>query len=124
MRRRGLLQTALLAAAGVVLALAILLPFLWALSASLQTESALFERPPHWVPDPATTENYRYVFTGNVPQAYEVRGLLRSPVTPGSEQEAGPPVDDRSPYYRVSGSSGVSPRVACRPLLVLVVPGV
>jgi hypothetical protein len=25
---------------------------------------------------------------------------------------------------RVSGSSGVSPRVACRPLLVLVVPGV
>lgn len=81
MRRRSRAQTALLVAAGLVLALAILLPFLWALSASLQTESALFERPPHWVPDPATTENYRYVFTGDVPQAYEVRGLLRSPVT-------------------------------------------
>jgi multiple sugar transport system permease protein len=79
--RRGLGQTALLVAAGLVLALAILLPFLWAASASLQTESALFERPPHWVPDPATTENYQYVFTGEVPQAYEVRGLLRSPVT-------------------------------------------
>jgi multiple sugar transport system permease protein len=81
MRRRGWGQTLLLGAAGVVLALVILLPFLWALSASLQTESALFERPPHWVPDPATVENYRYVFTGEVPQAYEVRGLLRSPVT-------------------------------------------
>lgn len=79
--RRGPLHTALLVAAGLVLALMILLPFGWALSASLQTESALFERPPHWVPDPATTENYRYVFTGKVPQAYEVRGLLRSPVT-------------------------------------------
>jgi multiple sugar transport system permease protein len=79
--RRGAAQTALLVAAGVVLAVAILLPFLWALSASLQTESALFDRPPHWVPDPATAENYNYVFTGDVPQAYEVRGLLRSPVT-------------------------------------------
>jgi multiple sugar transport system permease protein len=64
-----------------VLAVAILLPFLWALSASLQTESALFDRPPHWIPEPATAENYNYVFTGDVPQAYEVRGLLRSPVT-------------------------------------------
>jgi multiple sugar transport system permease protein len=79
--RRGAAQTALLVAAGVVLAVAILLPFLWALSASLQTESALFDRPPHWFPDPATAENYNYVFTGDVPQAYEVRGLLRSPVT-------------------------------------------
>jgi multiple sugar transport system permease protein len=79
--KRGLGQKALLVGAGLVLALMILLPFLWALSASLQTESALFERPPHWIPDPATTENYNYVFTGEVPQAYEVRGLLRSPVT-------------------------------------------
>ena len=79
--KRGLMQTALLVGAGLVLALMILVPFLWALSASLQTESALFERPPHWIPDPATTENYNYVFTGDVPQAYEVRGLLRSPVT-------------------------------------------
>jgi multiple sugar transport system permease protein len=79
--KRGLVQKALLVGAGLVLALMILVPFLWALSASLQTESALFERPPHWIPDPATTENYNYVFTGEVPQAYEVRGLLRSPVT-------------------------------------------
>jgi multiple sugar transport system permease protein len=79
--KRGSVETALVVGAGLVLALMILVPFLWALSASLQTESALFERPPHWIPDPATTENYNYVFTGEVPQAYEVRGLLRSPVT-------------------------------------------
>jgi multiple sugar transport system permease protein len=74
-------RTALLAVAGIALAVVILLPFLWALSASLQSESALFRRPPSWVPSPATTGNYEYVFTGKVPQAYEQRGLLRSPVT-------------------------------------------
>jgi multiple sugar transport system permease protein len=67
--------------AGGLLAIVILLPFLWALSASLQTESALFERPPSWVPTPATTGNYNYVFTGQIPQEYQQRGLLRSPVT-------------------------------------------
>lgn len=75
------LRTALLALAGIALAVIILLPFLWALSASLQSESALFKRPPSWVPSPATTGNYEYVFTGKVPQAYEQRGLLRSPIT-------------------------------------------
>jgi multiple sugar transport system permease protein len=79
--KRGPVEKVLLVGAGLVLALMILVPFLWALSASLQNESALFERPPHWIPDPATTENYNYVFTGEVPQAYEARGLLRSPVT-------------------------------------------
>jgi multiple sugar transport system permease protein len=79
---RGMtIKSALLGLAGVVLALVILLPFLWALSASLQSESALFRRPPSWVPDPATAGNYQYVFTGKVPQAYEQRGLLRSPIT-------------------------------------------
>src|SRR5918999_80340 len=74
-------RTALLAVAGIALAIIILLPFGWALSASLQSESALFKRPPSWVPAPATTGNYQYVFTGKVPQAYEQRGLLRSPIT-------------------------------------------
>ena len=75
------MKKALLRLAGVILALVILFPFLWALSASLQSESALFRRPPSWVPDPPTVGNYEYVFTGKVPQAYEQRGLLRSPVT-------------------------------------------
>jgi len=79
--RRSRISTAALIAAGVLLALVILLPFLWALSASLQTELALFRRPPDWTPNPPSLENYLYVFTGQVPNAYNVRGLLRSPIT-------------------------------------------
>jgi multiple sugar transport system permease protein len=79
--KRGTVTRSLIVLAGFFLALVILLPFLWALSASLQSESALFRRPPSWVPDPPTVGNYQYVFTGKVPQAYEQRGLLRSPIT-------------------------------------------
>jgi multiple sugar transport system permease protein len=79
--KRITVTRSLIVLAGFFLALVILLPFLWALSASLQSESALFRRPPSWVPDPPTVGNYQYVFTGKVPQAYEQRGLLRSPIT-------------------------------------------
>ena len=79
--KRSRLATAALIACGVLLALVILLPFRWALSASLQTELALFRRPPDWTPNPPSLENYLYVFTGQVPNAYNVRGLLRSPIT-------------------------------------------
>lgn len=79
--RRSRKRTILLGACGLLLAIFILLPFLWALSASLQTELSLFRRPPSWTPNPFTIENYGYVFTGQVPSAYEVRGLLRSPIT-------------------------------------------
>lgn len=79
--KRRTRRTALLVAAGVLLGLVILLPFVWALSASLQTEIAIFQRPPSWLPNPVTLDNYQYVFTGKVPEAYAVRGLLRSTVT-------------------------------------------
>ena len=79
--KRSRLASGLLIAAGVLLALVILLPFLWVLSASMQTETAIFQRPPSWVPNPITLDNYQYVFTGKVPEAYAVRGLLRSTVT-------------------------------------------
>jgi multiple sugar transport system permease protein len=75
------LAGALRTVAGLALGLFILLPFLWVLSASLQTESALFKRPPDWFPAPVTASNYEYVFTGKVPAGYAERGLLRSPVT-------------------------------------------
>ena len=81
MRRSARLYRAFVMSAAALLGLLIVLPFLWAISASLQNESALFRRPPDWVPAPVTVENYLYVFTGRIPQAYETRGLLRSPVT-------------------------------------------
>lgn len=81
MRRAAGIRQIALGAAGVLLGAFILLPFLWALSASLQTELAIFHRPPSWVPAPATVANYLYVFTGRVPEGYAVRGLLRSAIT-------------------------------------------
>lgn len=70
-----------LGGAGILLGLVIVLPFLWALSASLQTELAIFQRPPSWAPAPPTVANYLYVFTGRIPEGYAVRGLLRSAIT-------------------------------------------
>lgn len=67
--------------AGAVLALLILGPFLWTLSVSFQTETAIAQRPPDWLPEPFSVDNYRYVFTGEIPAAYESRGSLRSPIT-------------------------------------------
>src|SRR5262249_55501630 len=66
---------------GIVLALYIIAPFLWALSASLRLETEIVVRPPNWIPRRPTVDNYRYVFTGQVPSGYEERGLLRSPIT-------------------------------------------
>ena len=81
MRRTAGFRQISLGAAGILLGLFIVLPFLWALSASLQTELAIFRRPPSWVPAPPTVANYLYVFTGRIPEGYAVRGLLRSAIT-------------------------------------------
>lgn len=81
MRRRRRTATVLYACAGVLLALVILIPFLFALSASLQTESELIRRPPPIVAPHPTVDNYDYVFTGDVPAAYASKELLRGTVT-------------------------------------------
>lgn len=66
---------------GIALAFYIVAPFLWALSASLRLETEIVVRPPHWIPERPTVSNYLYVFTGQAPQEYEERGLLRSSIT-------------------------------------------
>jgi multiple sugar transport system permease protein len=78
-RRRS--ATVVYAGAGVLLGLVILTPFLFALSASLQTESELIRRPPPIVATHPTIDNYDYVFTGAVPRAYASKELLRGTVT-------------------------------------------
>lgn len=78
-RRRS--ATVFYALAGVLLGLVILTPFLFALSASLQTESELIRRPPPIVSPHPTIDNYDYVFTGAVPRAYASKELLRGTVT-------------------------------------------
>ena len=56
-------------------------PFLWVMSASFQGENELLKKPASFIPDNPTTDNYRYVFTGQVPTAYEVTGQLRSRIS-------------------------------------------
>jgi multiple sugar transport system permease protein len=79
--KRTRAATVFYAFAGVVVALVILIPFLFALSASLQTESELIRRPPPIVAPHPTVDNYDYVFTGAVPSAYASKELLRGTVT-------------------------------------------
>jgi multiple sugar transport system permease protein len=51
------------------------------MSASFQGENELLRKPASFIPENPTTDNYRYVFTGQVPTAYEVTGQLRSRIS-------------------------------------------
>jgi multiple sugar transport system permease protein len=68
MKTRRALGRAVLYVLAVALTLYVIGPFLWLVSASLQTDVALFRQPPEWVPDPVLLDNYRYVFTGELPR--------------------------------------------------------
>jgi len=56
-------------------------PFVWMAVASIQGENELLRRPQRIIPQNPTLDNYNYVFTGKVPQAYEVKGQLRSRIS-------------------------------------------
>jgi len=56
-------------------------PFVWVISASFQGENELLKKPPSFISQKPTTDNYRYVFTGQVPTSYEVKGQLRSRIS-------------------------------------------
>jgi multiple sugar transport system permease protein len=56
-------------------------PFIWIFLCSLQGEADLFVVPPNWIPKRVILDNYRYIFTGEIPTAYEVRGLIRSRIS-------------------------------------------
>jgi multiple sugar transport system permease protein len=59
----------------------IVAPFLWVAIASFQGEVELLSRPPHLIPQNPTLDNYNYVFTGKIPEAYEVKGQVRSRIS-------------------------------------------
>lgn len=65
----------------VILIIYIAGPFIWVISASFQGENELLKKPPSFIPKKPTTDNYRYVFTGQVPTSYEVKGQLRSRIS-------------------------------------------
>lgn len=76
-----LIKSILLNLLVVLLIIYIAGPFLWVMSASFQGENELLKKPASFIPQNPTTDNYRYVFTGQVPTAYEVTGQLRSRIS-------------------------------------------
>lgn len=66
---------------GVLLFIFIVGPLIWVAIASIQGENELLQKPPHFIPRNPTLDNYRYVFTGEIPTSYEVKGQLRSRIS-------------------------------------------
>lgn len=54
-----------------------LAPFLWVVLSGFLPELAVIDFPPQWFRYGLITDNYRYIFTGEVPHAFEVGGQLR-----------------------------------------------
>jgi multiple sugar transport system permease protein len=80
-KSRKLLGNISLNALIVLLLIFIAGPFLWVGVASLQGENELLRHPPDIIPRHPTFDNYNYVFTGQIPTAYEVKGQLRSRIS-------------------------------------------
>lgn len=71
----------LLNLAALLVVIYIVGPFLWVAIASFQGENELLRKPPSFIPQNPTLDNYNYVFTGKIPTAYEVKGQLRSRIS-------------------------------------------
>jgi len=66
------------AAAVLIFALA---PFGWVLLSGFLPAVAILDQPPQWLRYGLIDDNFRYIFTGKVPQAYEVGGQLRKMIS-------------------------------------------
>jgi len=75
------INSALLNLASIIVIAIVVGPFLWVMVASVQGENELLRKPPSYLPQSPTLDNYNYVFTGKIPTAYEVKGQLRSRIS-------------------------------------------
>jgi multiple sugar transport system permease protein len=80
-RTKRLLNSALLNLIGLALIIYLAGPFVWVITASFQGENELLRKPPSLIPQNPTLANYNYVFTGTIPQEYQVKGQLRSRIS-------------------------------------------
>ncbi len=76
-RRRALLVYPAMAA----VLLFTLAPFAWVAVSSVLPEVAILTVPPQWFRYGIVLDNYRYIFTGAVPQSYQVGGQLRKMIS-------------------------------------------
>jgi ABC-type glycerol-3-phosphate transport system permease component len=61
-------------------------PIVIAFLGSIIPDQALFSFPPDWWSHGVTFDNYRYIFTGEMPAAYEVRGAMRGMISDAARQ--------------------------------------
>ena len=81
MRRRTLLRRIVIYGSALLLAIFWFGPFVLVGIGSVIPEANLFSFPPKWFADPPFLGNYKYIFTGEIPQTYLQRGALRSMIS-------------------------------------------
>jgi multiple sugar transport system permease protein len=81
LRPRRLSRALALWVATALVVVFVLGPILWMVDSSLQGENELLSRPGHVLPVNPTLDNYGYVFTGEIPQSFAVRGAIRSRIS-------------------------------------------
>ena len=81
MKRRTLLRRIVIYGSALLLAIFWFGPFVLVAIGSVIPETNLFSFPPNWFADPPFLGNYKYIFTGEIPQTYLQRGAMRSMVS-------------------------------------------
>lgn len=79
--KRTRLTRIVIYASAALLAVFILAPLAWVFLSSFIGREALLIFPPDWFRHGISTENYNYIFTGQIPQAYETSGQLRTMIS-------------------------------------------
>jgi multiple sugar transport system permease protein len=73
-RRGRTFRAIFLAAASLLFASYVLMPVAWLVSSSFQTEREIVSKPPHWIPDQPTLQNFAAIFSAEEKQiTYETR---------------------------------------------------
>ena len=84
--RRAVVGRILLYSAALTVFLFSAGPVVLSLLGSIIPDRALFSFPPNWFSSGLTLDNYRYIFTGEIPSSYEVRGALRGMISDAARQ--------------------------------------
>jgi ABC-type glycerol-3-phosphate transport system permease component len=80
------LRSVLIHLAALMLLLVCAGPIALSLFASVMPDQAIFGFPPNWFAHSATLDNYRYIFTGQLPAAYLTAGANRAMISDAARQ--------------------------------------
>ena len=84
-----MMRRAIIYPAAVLLSLFCIGPAALSLFASVMPDQAIFSFPPNWFGYEATLDNYRYIFTGEIPAVYLTAGANRQMISDAARQVPG-----------------------------------